>query len=238
MKPQETAGGRGEAPDWAQAAAGLDSQGNAVIPGLLTGGQCRELIALYDNAATLQAHLEFGDEASDLAGRKYLDAPLPEPVQALRRMLYEQLAPIARRWSAAMGVDASYPDRLDAWLELCREAGQARPLPSLSCHHPAEYEALHQDAGSGLAFPLQVVILLSEPQRDFTGGEFVMAEQRPRMQSRPMVLALGQGDAAAIAVRHRPFQGARGSYRVSSRHGVSRVRSGRRYALDILFHAR
>ncbi|GAB2886625.1 2OG-Fe(II) oxygenase [Paralcaligenes ginsengisoli] len=220
----------------AQLSSELDKQGSAVIPGLLTAEECLNLSSLYERAHSLRARPGPAAEGLSLEEKYYFDPALPEPVRTLREYLYEQLAPIANRWNTAMGHAGVYPAHLQAWLDQCRRAGQTRSLSALSRHGEGDYEALHRNANGTLVFPLQAVILLSEPKRDFTGGELVMTEQRPRMQSRPIVLSLRQGDAAVIAVHDRPFQGARGIYRVTLKHGVSRVRSGRRYALDLLFH--
>ena len=222
--------------DGVQLSTALDSQGCAVIPGLLTAEECLGLNNLYECAHPLHACPGSNTDGLNLGGKYYFDPALPEPVRSLREHLYEQLAPIANRWNAAMGHAEVYPAQLQTWLDRCRRARQTRSLSALSRHGEGDYEALHQNANGTLVFPLQVVILLSEPKRDFTGGELVMTEQRPRMQSRPIVLSPHQGDAAVIAVHGRPFQGARGIYRVNLKHGVSRVLSGRRYALDLLFH--
>jgi hypothetical protein len=167
---------------------------------------------------------------------KYIDHPLPGLVAGLRESVYPRLVPIANRWNEAMGIDLRYPPQHAEFIARCHAAGQSRPTPLLLEYGPGDYNCLHQDLYGEQVFPLQVVVLLSEPERDFTGGEFVMTEQRPRMQSRPMVLPLRQGDAAVIAVHQRPVQGTRGVYRVKLRHGVSLVRSGRRHTLGIIFH--
>ncbi len=167
---------------------------------------------------------------------KYFADPLPQLIVDLRRNLYPRLAPIADRWSATMGLDARYPATHEEFLERCRAAGQTRPTPLLLRYGPGDYNCLHQDIYGSLVFPLQVAILLSQPARDFTGGEFVLTDQRPRMQSRAEVVNLTQGDGVIFAVRERPVQGARGAYRVNMRHGVSRVRSGERFTLGIIFH--
>jgi hypothetical protein len=167
---------------------------------------------------------------------KYFAYPLPPVIAELRASLYPQLAPIANRWNAAMGIEVSYPDDHASFLARCHAAGQVRPTPLLLAYGEGDYNCLHQDLYGEHVFPLQVAILLSEPGRDFTGGEFVITEQRPRMQSRALVLPLGQGDAVAFAVHHRPVQGTRGSYRVNLRHGVSRIRSGHRHTAGVIFH--
>jgi hypothetical protein len=167
---------------------------------------------------------------------KYFAYPLPEPIGSLRAALYPRLAPIANAWNERMGLATRYPAGHDEFLKLCHAAGQMRPTPLLLQYGPGDYNCLHQDLYGELAFPLQVAILLSEPGEDFSGGEFVLTEQRPRMQSRVEVVPLSRGDAVAFAVHHRPVEGARGAYRVNLRHGVSRVRSGRRHTLGIIFH--
>jgi hypothetical protein len=167
---------------------------------------------------------------------RYFDYPLPGPIDALRESLYARLAPVANRWYSVMGMTARFPDRHADFIARCHAAGQRKPTPLLLQYGAGDYNCLHQDLYGEHVFPLQVVVLLSEPGRDFAGGEFVMTEQRPRMQSRPLVLPLRQGDAAVIAVSHRPAQGARGVYRVNLKHGVSRLRSGFRHTAGIIFH--
>jgi hypothetical protein len=167
---------------------------------------------------------------------QYFAYPLPEPLASLRPVLYARLQSIANRWNHTMGVDVSYPADHTAFLERCHAAGQVRPTPLLLQYGAGDYNCLHQDLYGEHVFPLQVAVLLSAPGTDFTGGEFVMTEQRPRMQSRPMVVPLGQGDAVVMAVHHRPVQGTRGPYRVQLRHGVSEVRSGHRHTVGLIFH--
>jgi hypothetical protein len=167
---------------------------------------------------------------------KYFSYPLPDIIQGLRTALYDRLAPVANRWNAAMGIDVRYPKRHGEFVQRCHDAGQLRPTPLLLQYGEDDYNCLHQDVYGEHVFPIQVAILLSDPAKDFTGGEFVLTEQRPRMQSRPEVVPLGQGDAVAFAVHHRPVQGTRGTYRVNLRHGVSRLRSGRRHTAGIIFH--
>jgi len=167
---------------------------------------------------------------------KYFTYPLPDKVTALRTALYPRLAPIANRWSASLGLDERYPDAHADFITRCHEAGQTRPTPLLLQYGEGDFNALHQDVYGEHVFPLQVMILLSEPARDFTGGEFVLTEQRPRMQSRVEVVPVGQGDGLVWAVRNRPVKGTRGTYRVNMRHGVSRLRSGRRHTVGIIFH--
>ncbi|WP_431276025.1 2OG-Fe(II) oxygenase [Variovorax ureilyticus] len=222
--------------DWAQAEAELDDQGCAMLPSLLTPGECESLAGLYAAERPFRSRVVMECHGFGRGEYKYFAYPLPEPVAALRERLYPHLVPIANRWNEIMDIEVRYPARHAEFIDRCHAAGQLRPTPLLLQYERDDYNCLHQDLYGEHVFPLQVVILLSKPGRDFTGGEFVMTEQRPRMQSRPMVLPLRQGDAAVIAVHHRPVQGARGAYRVNLRHGVSRVRSGRRHTAGIIFH--
>ncbi|MBO9646865.1 MAG: 2OG-Fe(II) oxygenase [Variovorax sp.] len=222
--------------DWAQAEADLDDQGCALLPSLLTPGECESLAGLYGAEKPFRSRVVMERHGFGRGEYKYFAYPLPEPIAALRERLYPHLVPIANRWNEIMDIDVRYPVRHAEFIDRCHAAGQLRPTPLLLQYAPDDYNCLHQDLYGEHVFPLQVVILLSEPGRDFTGGEFVMTEQRPRMQSRPMVLPLRQGDAAVIAVHHRPVQGTRGAYRVNLRHGVSRVRSGQRHTAGIIFH--
>lgn len=222
--------------DWNSIAADLDARGCAVLDALLTPAQCRALAALYDDDSRFRSRVIMARHGFGRGEYKYLSYPLPEPIAALRTALYPRLAPIANAWNARMGIAARYPDTHQEFLTLCHDAGQARPTPLLLRYDPGDYNCLHQDLYGDLAFPLQATILLSQPGEDFTGGEFVLTEQRPRMQSRPEVVPLRQGDAVLFAVHHRPVTGTRGSYRVNLRHGVSRVRSGRRHTAGIIFH--
>ncbi|MGO4395629.1 2OG-Fe(II) oxygenase [Variovorax sp. M-6] len=222
--------------DWSRVGGDLDEQGSALIPGLLTPEQCAAMAALYAEEAPFRSRVVMERHGFGRGEYKYFGYPLPGLVAGLREAVYPQLAPIANRWNQAMGVDVRYPPQHAEFIARCHAAGQLRPTPLLLQYGPQDYNCLHQDLYGDQVFPLQLVVLLSEPGRDFTGGEFVMTEQRPRMQSRPMVLPLRQGDAAVIAVHQRPVQGTRGVYRVNLRHGVSRVRSGRRHTLGIIFH--
>ena len=225
-----------EALDWEQLAVELDAQGSAVIPGLLAPPECAALATLYADDARFRSRVVMARHGFGRGEYKYFGYPLPDLVAALRSALYVRLAPIANRWHAAMGMAARFPDCHAAFVERCHAAGQSRPTPLLLQYREGDYNCLHQDLYGEHVFPLQVVILLSEPGRDFSGGEFVMTEQRPRMQSRAQVVPLRQGDAAVIAVQHRPVQGTRGVYRVNLRHGVSHVRSGLRHTAGIVFH--
>ena len=230
------AAARVEAIDWTRVSSDLDNEGAAVIERLLPPDACAALAALYPLDARFRSRVVMARHGFGRGEYKYFEYPLPDAIATLRTTIYARLAPIANRWNAAMRIDVRYPDSLAEFIARCHAAGQRRPTPLLLQYGAGDYNCLHQDLYGEHVFPLQVVILLSEPQRDFSGGEFVMTEQRPRMQSRPMVLPLRQGDAAVIAVHHRPVQGTRGVYRVKLRHGVSRVRSGQRHTAGIIFH--
>ena len=214
----------------------LDRQGWALVPGLLAAGACREIAGLFDTEAHFRSTVIMARHGFGQGVYKYLAYPLPEPIQALRTQLYPPLAVIANRWHAVMGIETRFPDTHQAFLERCHAAGQTRPTPLLLRYQAGDYNCLHQDLYGPHVFPLQVAILLSHPGTHFEGGEFVMTEQRPRMQSRPSVVPLRQGDAVVFAVHQRPVQGTRGVYRTTLRHGVSRVRSGVRHTLGIIFH--
>lgn len=227
---------RAAAQDWVRIGAELDRRGNAVLPGLLTARECAALAEAYDDEARYRSRVVMARHGFGRGEYRYYRYPLPTPVQALRAALYPPLAATAARWSQALGEAADYPPSLDEYLQRCHRAGQQRPTPLLLRYGEDDYNCLHQDVYGEHLFPLQVAILLSEPGRDFDGGEFVLTEQRPRMQSRVEVVPLRQGDAVAFAVRHRPQPGARGHYRVALKHGVSRVRAGRRHTLGLIFH--
>ncbi len=222
--------------DWPEISSELDAQGNAVIEALLTRAECDAIAALYAREDLFRSRVVMTRHGYGRGEYKYFAYPLPALVAALRLHLYAHLAPIANRWNEAMKVDVRYPEDHAAFIERCHEAGQTRPTPLVLQYREGDYNCLHQDLYGEHVFPLQVAILLSEPGRDFAGGEFVMTEQRPRMQSRPMVVPLRQGDAVVLAVHQRPVEGIRGVYRVKLRHGVSRVRSGHRYTVGIIFH--
>ncbi len=222
--------------DWARALGELDAQGAAIVPAILEAAECRALAALYSTEEPFRSRVVMARHGYGRGEYKYFAYPLPPAVAALRAAFYPRLVPTANRWNEAMGVDVAFPAEHAAFLERCRAAGQERPTPLLLQYEAGDFNCLHQDLYGEHVFPLQVALLLSAPERDFTGGEFVMTEQRPRMQSRPMVLPLRQGDAVAFAVHRRPVQGARGVYRVNLRHGVSSVRSGHRHTLGIIFH--
>ena len=222
--------------DWGGAARDLDAQGCAVLKGLLAADECRALAALYPQETIFRSRIVMGRHGFGRGEYKYFSYPLPRPIAELRPLLYAGLQPIANRWNEAMGIDIRYPENHEAFLVRCHQAGQLRPTPLLLQYEQGDYNCLHQDIYGEHVFPLQVAILLSEPTRDFEGGEFVLTEQRPRMQSRAEVVPLRQGDGVAFAVHVRPVQGTRGVYRVNMRHGVSRLRSGRRHTVGVIFH--
>jgi uncharacterized protein len=222
--------------DWAGAERELDAQSSAVLPGLLDADECRALASLYDQDEGFRSRVVMSRHGYGRGEYRYFAYPLPALVQALRTSLYPSLAPVANRWNAAMGVEARFPADHAAFVQRCHDAGQIRPTPLLLQYGPDDYNCLHQDLYGEHVFPLQVAVLLSAPGRDFTGGEFVITEQRPRMQSRAEVAPLTQGDALIFAVHQRPVQGARGTHRVTLRHGVSRIRSGARHTLGVIFH--
>ncbi len=236
LAPGSVVAARLEAIDWNGVGGELDAQGCAVIEGLLTAQQCLALAALYRDDSRFRSRVVMGRHGFGRGEYKYFSYPLPDLIAELRPALYAPLCGVANRWNEAMGIDIRYPDRHDAFLRRCHAAGQARPTPLLLQYSAGDYNCLHQDLYGEHVFPLQVAILLSEPGRDFTGGEFVLTEQRPRMQSRPEVVPLRQGDAVVFAVHHRPVQGTRGFYRVNLRHGVSRIRSGHRHTVGVIFH--
>ena len=222
--------------DWKRISAELDGEGSAVIERLVTPGECAALAALYSEDRLFRSRIVMSRHGFGRGEYKYFNYPLPALIGKLRAVLYPHLAVVANRWNKAMGVDVRFPPQHAAFIRRCHAAGQRRPTPLLLQYGADDYNCLHQDLYGEHVFPLQVTILLSEPGRDFTGGEFVITEQRPRMQSRPVVVPLRQGDAVVFAVHHRPVQGARGVYRVNLRHGVSRVRSGHRHTAGLIFH--
>jgi hypothetical protein len=234
--PPSDIAARVEAIDWMQASRDLDAQGCAVLKGLLSPDECSALAALYPDDAHFRSRVVMGRHGFGRGEYKYFSYPLPDVIAELRPALYAQLHGVANRWNEAMGIEIRYPGQHKTFLERCHAAGQTRPTPLLLQYGPDDYNCLHQDLYGEHVFPLQVAILLSEPGRDFTGGEFVLTEQRPRMQSRPEVVPLRQGDAVAFAVHVRPVQGTRGFYRVNLRHGVSRIRSGHRHTVGVIFH--
>ena len=222
--------------DWRDIAARLDADGYAIMDAMLSPDECASLAATYDADDRFRSRVVMARHGYGSGEYKYFAYPLPETVAGLRTALYPRLATIANRWNETMGVDARYPGDHAAFLERCHRAGQTKPTPLILRYGAGDYNRLHQDLYGDHVFPLQAAFLLSAPGRDFTGGEFVLTEQRPRMQSRAEVVPLAQGDGVIFPVRQRPVQGTRGSYRVTLRHGVSRVRSGHRHTLGIIFH--
>ena len=227
---------RVDAIDWACVATDLDAQGNAVVGHLLRADECSALASLYACEERFRSRVVMSRHGYGRGEYKYLAYPLPDLVANLRTALYRHLAPIANRWHEAMNVDVRFPPAHAAFLARCHAAGQRRPTPLLLRYGVDDYNCLHQDLYGKHVFPLQLTILLSAPGRDFEGGEFVMTEQRPRMQSRPQVVPLRQSDAVVFAVNQRPVRGTRGFHRVTMRHGVSRVRAGSRHTAGIIFH--
>ena len=222
--------------DWAGVADELDAHGCARLEALLSPQECATLAGMYGDDGHFRSRVMMGRHGFGRGEYRYFDYPLPGLVAGLRDAVYPQLVPIANRWNASMGLAVRYSATHAEFIERCHAAGQRRPTPLLLQYGAGDYNCLHQDLYGEHVFPLQLAILLSEPGRDFSGGEFVLTEQRPRMQSRVEVVPLRQGDAVLFAVHQRPVQGTRGSYRVTMRHGVSRVRSGHRHTLGIIFH--
>jgi len=222
--------------DWQPVADELDAFGCATLPRLLGAAECRALAAMYDEGHLFRKRIVMAQHGFGRGEYQYFAYPLPRAVQQLRATLYAQLAPLANRWNERLRIDTRFPETHAQFLARCHAAGQTRPTPLLLRYAAGDYNCLHQDLYGEHIFPLQVAILLSRPQVDFSGGEFVITEQRPRMQSRAEVVPLGQGDAVVFAVHHRPVNGMRGTYRVNLRHGISRIRSGQRLTLDVIFH--
>jgi hypothetical protein len=222
--------------DWTRVAGDLDAEGHAVLPSLLDETECASVAAMYGDDALFRNRVVMERHNYGRGEYRYFAYPLPPLVAALRESLYEPLAVIANRWQEAMRIESRFPASHAGYLERCHAAGQKRPTPLVLKYGEGDYNCLHQDLYGDEVFPLQVATLLSQPGRDFEGGELVLTEQRPRMQSRPMVVPLRQGDAVVFAVRHRPVRGTRGSYRVAMRHGVSRIRAGNRMTLGLIFH--
>jgi hypothetical protein len=225
-----------DAIDWPAVSAGLDARGWALAPGLLSSAACDAFTGVFDDASLFRRHIVMERHGYGRGEYKYFGYPLPTAVEAMRTGLYPHLAPIANRWHAAMGLDTRFPPEHAAFIARCHAAGQTRPTPLLLRYGADDYNCLHQDLYGEHVFPLQVAILLDQPAQDFTGGDFVLTEQRPRMQSRVEVVPLTKGDAVVFAVNTRPVQGTRGVYRVNLRHGVGTVRTGRRHTLGIIFH--
>lgn len=222
--------------DWSALASELSNFGCAVIGKLLAPEECAAIATLYPQEEHFRSHIHMARHGFGKGEYRYFKYPLPDLLGGLRTALYPRLAPIANEWNERMNIDTRYPDKHASFLKLCHDAGQTRPTPLLLQYGAGDFNCLHQDLYGDLAFPLQVAILLSEPDKDFTGGEFVITEQRPRMQSRAEVVPLRQGDAVVFAVHNRPVQGTKGTYRVNLRHGVSRVRSGHRHTVGLIFH--
>jgi hypothetical protein len=231
-----TVGHRIESIDWSAVGRDLDTYGCALLPRLLSTDECTAVAASYDTDALFRSTVVMARHGFGRGEYRYFAYPLPPLLTELRSMLYPPLAAIANRWHEALGIDRRYPGTHAEYIEYCHAAGQTRPTPLLLRYRAGDYNCLHQDVYGEYVFPLQVAFLLSEPDRDFTGGEFVLTEQRPRMQSRVEVVPLRQGRAVIFAVSSRPLQGTRGIYKVNMRHGVSRVRSGHRHTLGIIFH--
>lgn len=228
--------GRVAALDWARIGADLDQDGFATTGSLLTAAECADLIAGYDREDSFRSRVVMARHGFGQGEYKYFADPLPPLVAGLRAAAYPHLAPVANRWSESLRQETRFPATLYEYLDRCHAAGQCRPTPLLLKYRAGDYNCLHQDLYGELVFPLQLAILLSAPGRDFDGGEFVLVEQRPRMQSKAEVVPLSRGDGVVFAVRERPRRGSRGFHRTMLRHGVSRVRSGDRYTLGIIFH--
>lgn len=222
--------------DWPALESELDTQGHALLPALLTPAECAAIAAMFPDAARFRSRVVMARHGFGRGEYKYFAYPLPQPVASLRSDFYPLLAPVANRWQEALAQPTRFPQTLDAFLTRCHRAGQRLPTPLLLEYGPGDYNCLHQDVYGDELFPLQLAVLLASPGRDFSGGEFVLTEQRPRMQSRAMVAPLQQGDGVVFAVRDRPVRGSRGFYRVHMRHGVSPVLSGRRHTLGVIFH--
>lgn len=227
---------RAAAIDWSRVSTDLDAQGWTVLPKLLAAAECEAVAALYDQGLGFRSQVIMERHGFGRGEYRYFSYPLPPLVQDLRTTVYPHLAPLANRWHERMGNAVRFPDDHAAFIERCHAAGQTRPTPLLLRYGPNDYNCLHQDIYGEHVFPLQVAILLSQPGVDFDGGEFVMTEQRPRMQTRAAVVPLHKGDAVVFAVNSRPVRGVKGDYQVKLRHGVSRLRSGRRYTLGVIFH--
>lgn len=222
--------------NWLEVTEQLDQYGCAILPSILRKEECEEFARSYSREDLFRSRVVMSKHGFGRGEYRYFAYPLPELIQRLRTELYPPLAEIANRWNEALGIEVRFPSSHSAFLDRCHNAGQTRPTPLLLQYGAGDYNCLHQDLYGEHVFPLQTAFLLSEPGRDFTGGEFVLTEQRPRMQSRVEVVPLRQGDAVVFPVHHRPVKGSRGVYRVNMRHGVSRLRSGRRHTLGVIFH--
>jgi hypothetical protein len=236
MPPNDAGAAEPVVADWDRIEAALDERGFAVLARLIDDRQCRELAALYGDEAAFRSRVVMARHNFGSGEYKYLRYPLPTEVERLRRGLYPHLAPVANGWHERMGLPGRFPATLAAYLDRCHAAGQTRPTPLILKYGAGDYNCLHQDLYGELVFPLQATVLLSRPGKEFTGGEFLLVEQRPRMQSKGEVVPLGQGDAVVFAVNQRPVRGTRGDYRVTMRHGVSRLHSGHRFTLGVIFH--
>jgi hypothetical protein len=224
------------AQDWTALARDLDAQGWALLPNMLDANACRKTAALYSRPEHFRSHVRMARHGFGQGEYRYYAYPLPPLIAELRSAFYASLVPIANRWHERMGMAARFPADHAAYMDRCHAAGQLRPTPLLLRYGPGDFNCLHQDLYGAQFFPLQMAVLLSDPATDFSGGEFVLTEQRPRMQSRVDVVPLEQGDAVVFSVNARPKTGSRGDYRVAMRHGVSTIRHGQRHALGIIFH--
>ncbi|NML07249.1 2OG-Fe(II) oxygenase [Sphingomonas sp. G-3-2-10] len=222
--------------DWTAVARDLDASGHAVLPRLLDAAACTDMAARYDSPGQFRSHVVMARHGFGRGEYRYFAYPLPDPVQRLREALYSRLVPVANGWNARMGIDRRFPERHADFLGQCRADGQSRPTPLLLRYGAGDYNCLHRDLYGEHVFPFQMAVLLSRPGEDFTGGDFVLTEQRPRMQSRAEVVPLSQGDAVIFAVNQRPVRGTRGYYRTAMRHGVGTIRSGSRHSLGIILH--
>lgn len=227
---------RVESVAWEKVCQELDSEGNAIMERILTAKECDQIRDLYHQREIFRSEVVMERHGFGRGEYRYFNYPLPDFIATLRTLVYPHLVPIANRWNQAMGLNISYPAKHADYVELCHQAGQTKPTPLLLKYGAGDYNCLHQDLYGAHVFPFQLAILLSEPNEEFTGGEFVMTEQRPRMQSRPMVVPLRKGDGVVFAVNNRPVRGKKGVYKVNLRHGVSRLRTGDRYTLGIIFH--
>jgi hypothetical protein len=222
--------------DWAAIRASIDHRGYATIPTLLTAAECGELIALYDRREVFRNRVVMERFGYGLGEYKYFAAPIPELVEDLRTAFYQRLAPIASDWMRALRLGEDFTPELDAFLQICQRRGQSKPTPLMLRYDVDGYNCLHQDLYGEVFFPIQMTVVLSRRELDFGGGEFLLTEQRPRAQSRGEAIALDRGEAIIFATRFRPLRGARGYYRVNVRHGVSRLKTGRRFSLGVIFH--
>ena len=222
--------------DWTSVSTHLDGYGWAMLQKMLTADECRDIAELYDDESRFRSQVVMARHGFGRGEYKYFRYPLPDIVADLRTSLYPRLAPFANRWNEAMGIEVRYPEAHADFIARCHKAGQTRPTPLLLRYGADDYNCLHQDLYGEHVFPFQAAFLLSEPEQEFTGGEFILTEQRPRMQSRAEVVPLRRGDGVIFAVHNRPVQGTRGTYRVNLRHGVSRLRSGRRHTVGVIFH--